>query len=190
VERKHLERVVVVGSSSSGKTTLARSLSLALGVSHIELDALHWGPEWTKAPVDEFRQRVEVAVTDEAWVCDGNYSTVRDLVWQRATTLIWLNYSFPLTFSRAVRRTLVRAITREELYGGNRESLTAVFDPEWIPWWVIRTFRKRRREYPELFRRPDLAHLEVLEFRRPAQTRSFLARTESTGPEGTPADER
>jgi adenylate kinase family enzyme len=169
-----LARVSVVGTSCAGKTTLARSLSRTLAVPHIELDVLHWGPNWTKCPPDEFRSRVEAAISTPSWVADGNYSAVRDLVWREATTLVWLNYDFSLVFPRAVYRTIRRTITREPLFAGNRESLRHIVDPEWIPWWVLRTFWRRRREYPLLLRRPELAHLQVLEFTRPAQAEQFL----------------
>lgn len=37
-------RVVIIGTSCSGKTTLAGTLAAALATPHIELDALHWLP--------------------------------------------------------------------------------------------------------------------------------------------------
>ena len=170
-----LARVVVVGTSGSGKTTLARSLSSALNVPHVELDALHWGPNWTPRPPHDFRTRVQEAIVSPAWVIDGNYSTVRALIWRRATTLVWLNYSFARVFSRAVSRTLRRVVTQEELYSGNRESLRYVIDPDWIPWWVLRSFWRRRREYSALLQESGFAHLQVLEFTQPRQTERFLA---------------
>ena len=105
-------RVVVVGTSCSGKTTFSRTLSQRLNVAHIELDALYWGPNWTARAPDEFRANVCQATEATAWVCDGNYSLVRDLVWERANTLIWLNYSFSNSLSRVTMRVKVRATAR------------------------------------------------------------------------------
>lgn len=174
MDPSRLARVVVVGTSCSGKTTLARSLSSALDVRHVELDALYWGPHWTPRPFDEFRCRVQEEIASPTWVLDGNYSRVRALVWQRATTLVWLNYSFARVYSRAVSRTLRRVLTREELYSGNRESLRQVLEPDWILWWILRSFWRRRREYPVLLREPGFAHLQVLELTTPGQTERFL----------------
>lgn len=95
-----MTRYVVVGTSGSGKTTLARQIALRLEIPHIELDALHWQPGWVGATPEAMRKRVETAIAAPAWVLDGNYSKVRDVVWQRATHLIWLDYSFPLVFWR------------------------------------------------------------------------------------------
>src|SRR5437879_13025455 len=83
------DRVSVVGSTGSGKTTFARDLARRLGVPHVELDALNWGPSWTMVPVDVFKERVARAVEGDAWVIDGNYGGrgARDLVWPRADSL-------------------------------------------------------------------------------------------------------
>src|SRR5436305_799712 len=46
------QRLVVVGTSGSGKTTLAREIARRRALPHVELDALHWGPNWTEPPVE------------------------------------------------------------------------------------------------------------------------------------------
>ena len=121
-----MERVVVVGTSCSGKTTLARRLSQVLGSPHVELDAIHWEPGWQERPVDEVRRMAGEAAAGERWVMDGNYSAVRDIVWGRATAVAWLNYPFRVVLWRCLCRTIRRAITREELFSGNREKLQEV----------------------------------------------------------------
>ncbi len=177
-----LGRVAIVGTSCAGKTTLVRSLGRIVNAPHTELDALYWGPDWTPVPTDEFRARVQAVVASPSWVIDGNYSVVRDLVWGNATTLIWLNYSVALVFLRAVWRTCRRIATQEPLFAGNRESF-AILDPEWIPWWVLRSFWRRRREYPLLLRRPSFAHLQVLEFTRPAHAAQWLSQVPPVDPD-------
>ena len=79
----NLRRVIVVGTSGSGKTTFARRLAEILDVPHFELDQLHWGPNWTPKDMAEFRQLTEAAVAGERWVIDGNYSKVQDIIWSR-----------------------------------------------------------------------------------------------------------
>ena len=68
------QRISVVGSTGTGKTTVAREISIRLTLPHIELDALYWGNNWTGVPDDVFRTRVTDAIRAERWVVDGNYS--------------------------------------------------------------------------------------------------------------------
>jgi adenylate kinase family enzyme len=171
-----MQRVAITGSTGSGKTTLASELARRLGVPHVELDALHWDPGWAVAPRELFRERADAALpSDGRWVVDGNYSPVRDISWGRADTLLWLDYPLPLVFWRLARRTLWRGIARVELYNGNRESLREhLFTRDSLFVWLLRTHRRRRREYPELLTRPEYAHLRVERFRRPAEARDWM----------------
>ena len=169
----NLTRVVVVGTSCSGKTTLARRLARILTTEHVELDSLYWGPEWTPRP--DFIQHVLAIAQQSRWVIDGNYSAVRDIIWRRSSAIVWLDYSFARVFSQALRRTARRIITRERLYAGNRETVrNALFDTDGIPWWVIRTHGKRRRDFPELFKCPEYGHAAVIQLDRPAAAEAFL----------------
>lgn len=170
------QRVVVIGTSCSGKTTFASQLADKLAIAHTELDVLHWLPDWQMRPIEEFRSLVAEVAEQDRWVIDGNYGKVRDIVWPRATHLIWLNYPFWTIFSRALRRTLRRVISREELFAGNRESLyRALFNPESIVWWVLRTYKRRRREYPQLFQMPQNTHLEIIELKDQIKADQFIA---------------
>lgn len=170
------QRIVVVGTSGSGKTTLARQIAQRLQIPHVELDALHWEPNWTEADTAHFRARVALAIAGERWALDGNYSKVRDLVWARATTVVWLDYSLPLVMWRIISRTLVRSLRREELWNGNRESFRQSFlSRDSVIVWSFTTYHRRRRQYPELFALPEHRHLTVVHHRSPKETARWLA---------------
>jgi len=178
-----LQRVVVVGNSCAGKTTYAGQLSRLLKVPHVELDAIHWLPGWVPRPREEFRALVGEAASEPAWVMDGNYGTVRDLLWPRATAAIWLNYPFPLVMSRALRRTVKRAFRGEALYAGNRETISiAFFSRDSILWWVVTSYGRRNREYRALFDGDSYPHLARIEFKNPRETARSRERLAS-GPE-------
>jgi adenylate kinase family enzyme len=171
-----MKRIVIVGSTGAGKSTLAQQLAAHMNAPHIELDALHWESNWTPAAPEVFRQRVSDAIAGESWTCSGNYSVVRERIWQRADTVVWLNYSFSVVASRLLRRTLGRVVSQEELWNGNRESLRMMLSRDSILLWLLRTYRSRRREYPALLARTEMRHLEVMCFRSPQQTSAWLSR--------------
>ena len=169
-------RVLVVGTSGSGKSRLAARLARALGGSHIELDEFQHGPDWTQRSVEELRERTAAAIAGrEVWVADGNYSDVRDLLWPRATTLVWLDYSRGVVMGRVVRRSVVRAVTRRELWNGNRSDWRRWGDPDHPIRWAWRTHAANRMKYEGLITRPEWSHLEVVRLRRPAEAEALLS---------------
>ncbi|HEX4715215.1 MAG TPA: hypothetical protein VH164_09840 [Ktedonobacteraceae bacterium] len=171
-----MRRIVVVGTSGSGKTTLARQLGAMLGIPAVELDALHWEPNWTPAALPVLRERADAALSGDGWAVDGNYSTLRDLTWERADTVVWLDYSLWVVMTRVVRRTFTRIFARVELWNGNRESLKgALFSKESILLWALQTHQKNRRMYSELTNQPEYAHLRIVRHRSPRATRKWLA---------------
>lgn len=168
-------RIAIVGNSGSGKTTLARELARRLGLKHVELDALYHEAGWTPATPEAFRERTASALDTGAWVADGNYGQVRDLVWGGADTLIWLDYPLPFILLRLTRRTFRRLSTREELWNGNREQWRNHFlSTDSLFLWAIKVHRRRRREYPQHLCRPEYAHLHVLRFRSSGETEAWL----------------
>ena len=170
------KRFAVIGTTGSGKTTLARELARRLGYPHIELDALHWEPNWTETPRDVFRARVDAALCGETWVVDGNYGKARDIVWSRADTIVWMDYSLPVIFWRLWWRTLKRIVTREELWGGNRENTrNAFFSRDSLFLWVLTSRPRHRRDYPLLLQKQEYAHLKLIRLRSPREADRWLA---------------
>ena len=179
--KSEMTRVVVIGTSCVGKTTFAQALARVLSFPHVELDALYWQPNWIPRPSEEFRALTAQALSQDRWVTDGNYAVVRDLIWSRATTVIWLNYGFPLVLWRALTRTVRRVLTQEELFSANRESLRlAFFSRDSILWWVLTTFHRRRKQYRVLFDRRTSPQLVYVELRNPSEAKHFLAGLETT----------
>jgi adenylate kinase family enzyme len=172
-----LTRVMVVGTSCSGKTVFARDLARRLNVGHIELDALYWLPGWVPRETSEFKALVAERARAGAWVADGNYGAVRALLWSRATTIIWLDYPFAVVFRRAIRRTLHRIVTGQKVCGDNRESMrVALFSRHSILLWVITTYRRRKRDYRLLFDGDDYRQAARIELTSPAAATAFLER--------------
>lgn len=168
-------RVVVIGSSCAGKSTFARQLATARGCGMIELDELFWSSDWQPKPLPDFLGLVQQAAAGEAWVAAGNYSQARAVLWPRATTVVWLNYSLPLVLWRGVRRTVRRAVRGEVLFHGNRESFRRSFlSTDSILWWILSTYHRRRRNFEALRDSGEYGHLQWLEARSPAAAEAIL----------------
>lgn len=169
------QRISVVGTSGSGKTTLAREISQCLAIPHIELDALHWEPNWTEAPINIFQKRVEQSLSTNSWVVDGNYSKIRHIIWSRADTVVWLDYPLPIIMGRLLQRTWRRVVMQEELWSGNRETWQKTFSRDSILLWAIKTYRRNRNKYPILLAQPEYIHLKVVHLHSPKATGTWLA---------------
>ena len=170
------KRIAIVGVTGSGKTTLAVRLAGRLCLPRVELDSLFWNTGWQAVEIEVFRQRVDAALAPQgAWVTDGNYRQVRDLVWGRADTLVWLDYVLPLVLFRLLRRTLGRMIRREELFNGNYETIrNTFFNRDSIILYLFKSYPRLRATYPALLAQPEYRHLAVVRLRNPRQAEEWI----------------
>ena len=169
-----MERIAIVGTTGSGKTTLARQIAERLGCHCCELDAINWQPNWEQLDDNRLVERVGVVVDKDRWIIEGNYPSVRPLIWERADTLVWLDYPFPIVFGRLLKRTIHRNVTREDLWSGNRESGRRTLSRESILLWCLKTYGMRRRQYSQCVADPGYSHLNVLRFRHPREVEDWL----------------
>ena len=172
-----MNRIVVVGSSCVGKTTFSKSLSRILNSKHIELDSLHWEPNWKESPTEIFRQRVQDALSQDRWVVDGNYSKVSDLIWPKADTVIWLDLPLPQILWRFVTRSFLRSLRNEELWNGNRENLrNSIFKRDSLLVWILSTHERRRNQYLKFLENPPYTGLRFHRLKSSREINDFLSR--------------
>jgi adenylate kinase family enzyme len=153
-----VDRVLVAGSTGSGKTTLAKALAARFGMPRFELDALRHGPGWVNRP--EFEADVRRFSAGDRWVTEDQYHTVLgDLLWQRADTVVWLDWPRRVVMTRVVRRSVARAVTRTELWNGNRESWRGWLSADHPVWWAWSQFERKRHTVLEYARKHPDVHL-------------------------------
>ncbi|HEY0435315.1 MAG TPA: hypothetical protein VGC92_01660 [Phenylobacterium sp.] len=174
-------RVLVMGSTGSGKSTFARELARRIGAPYVEQDALNWEAGWTNLSQEDparLRAKITEACAGDRWTCDGNYSAVRDLVLARATHLVWLDYERPVIMGRVIWRSFTRALSGRELWAGtgNREDFRRWLDKEHPIRWAWDTFKHRRQTYERLLEAPETAHLQRHRLRHPREAASLMAR--------------
>ena len=174
-------RIAIKGASGSGKTTLAAELGHRLALPHIELDALHHGPNWSEPSAEQFQAVVRAALEahPDGWVVDGNYERkLGALVTDAADTVVWLDPPLGVILHRLWIRTSQRIGGNVELWNGNRESWrSAIGGWDSLFVWAIRAFFRHRREWPERF----ASHRGFVHLRSTREVRRWLASTTTCG---------
>jgi adenylate kinase family enzyme len=173
-EMRNSRRIAVIGTCGTGKTALARELSSTLGIPHVELDEVHWSENWVEVSTEVFRADVIAQAAHESWIMDGNYGVVRDVIWNRADTIIWLDYSFLVMLQRLVIRTLIRMLCRTPVWHGNKETFERVISRDSIIWWGISTYSRRKKEYGQLWKSKELQETKLVRFTEPKQAADWL----------------
>ena len=166
-------KIAIVGVSCSGKSTLAAEMAQTIGARFIDLDELHWNPDWQASSEAVFKARLTSALDTESWVCAGNYSVVQGQIFAAADTLIWLDYPFHVVLYRALSRTVSRIYQRTPCCNGNYETISkSFFSRDSILLWVLKTYKRNQRKYHPIFNSSD-GHCK-LRLRHPRQARILL----------------
>jgi adenylate kinase family enzyme len=137
------QRIVILGPSNAGKSTLAVALAQKLRVEAFHLDQLRHVPntDWIMRDDIEFQQLHDEAVDGDCWIIEGNYSALWEPRLQRATGIILVNSSVTLRFVRYLKRTLISSHKRAGHLEGAKDSL------KWgmIDWILFRTRKSAAR---------------------------------------------
>lgn len=126
-----MKKILLVGSGGAGKSTLARRLGEALGIEVIHLDKLHWLPNWTSPPKDEWREVVRALIAKGEWIIDGNFNSTMEMRMAACDAVIYLDFPRHVCLYRALKRILrYYNKTRPDMGAGCRERL----DFEFLRW--------------------------------------------------------
>lgn len=174
-----MQRVVVVGSSGSGKTTVARELAGILDAPHLELDSVFHRDGFADEAHDEFLPILKEFTSGDRWVVDGNYTShgTGDVVWPRADTFVWLDPSRRIAMARVIRRTLRRILFREELWGGVREPFSNLYSLDPYKNIIVWTWTRHghvREKYATAMTDGSWDHATVHRLRSASEVEMFL----------------
>ena len=171
-------KINVIGTSGSGKSTVARAIARQLDLPYIEMDALFWLPHWGESSDEQLFAKLEQALQQPGWVLDGNYNRTQAIKWRDVDTIIWVDYSFARTLYQAIRRAIIRSWTQQELWPGThcRESFRkSFFSRDSIILWTLKTWRQNRRRYGALLADSRYQHLHFVHLTSPKQSQQFIA---------------
>ncbi|MCM3005850.1 DNA topology modulation protein [Priestia koreensis] len=169
-----MNRIVVIGSGGSGKSTFSRELGKLINIPVFHLDSLYWGPNWEKTPDNEWVETQKRYIRKEKWILDGNFSSTLEMRMKVADTIIFLDLSKYICVFRAFKRSI-------KYYGKTRSDMGnecyEKFDMNFLKWiW----------EFPQNGRLKILNHLNTLNskektvilLKSPKEVRKFLSSLE------------
>ena len=126
-----VQRVLVVGGPGSGKTTLARTLAVALGLPHLDLDRVAYAPpaerpdapfwQWVRVHTDQRREQAASLAETDGWVADGLYAGWTAPLRDTADVILWLDLPARITAWRVLKRAI-----EHRRRGGNDWDLRSV----------------------------------------------------------------
>lgn len=165
-----MKRILIIGNSGGGKSTLARRLGDKLGLPVIHLDVLFWKPDWVESNDDVFRIAVAEALKVPAWVCDGDFGSSIELRAPLADTIVWIDQPRLLCLFRAVWRVVkYRQGHRPDMAQGCRET----FDIQFYSY--IWNWNRTRRPRLEAALATHGAHATLVRLRNDREIAALLA---------------
>jgi adenylate kinase family enzyme len=141
-----MQRILVIGSGGSGKSTVSKEIASRLGLPLVHLDALYWHPGWRATENDVWDRVVRELIDAPRWVMDGNYGRTLEVRLERCDIVVFLDLPRLTCLWRALKRRLAfLGRSRPDMAPGCPERLTW----EFLHW--IWTYPSRRR--PGILRR-------------------------------------
>ena len=165
-------RILLIGVTGSGKTTVARALEARHGIPAIDVDALAWQPGWVKTPDEELAAAAAQVAATDAWVMDSAWSAIRPVVLPRTELVVALDLPRRVSLARLLRRTTTRLVTKEPVCGDNVESLRLVLSRDLIIAWHFRSSAEQRKQL--IAWEADPALPPVLRLRSPREVQEWL----------------
>jgi adenylate kinase family enzyme len=176
-------RIVVVGTSGSGKSHVAQRLAQIRRIPYVCNDAILWRPNWTPNPRPLRFIEFDVATRPDGWTFDGNLGSLKDrediMILTRADTLVWLDLPRLEVMRQLLIRTIRRSWRGESLWHGNQESWRLSFaSRDSVLVWSWQSFPTRKRQYTAIFNDNRWSHLRRIRLRSRAAIDRWLASVE------------
>jgi adenylate kinase family enzyme len=149
-------RIIIMGPTNAGKSTLAVVISEKLNIPAVHLDRLRHLPNtnWQPRPDAEFATLHDQAILEPAWIMDGNYSVLAPQRLERATAILVVNENLITRYRRYFKRSLFQSNRAGALEGGQ----------DGVNWNMLGWLWKSRNaasKYQAIARQTNLPHVFV-----------------------------
>ena len=163
-------KIAVVGASGCGKTFVAKQLAQRHDLEHIEMDSMAFESNWTLRPIEDFKGDLveRFGQASSGWVTDGNWTSLGGIQLRLAEKIIWLDLPRHTVMRQLIPRTLLRVVTRKQLWGGNREPFSNLysFNPaKNVILWSWKEFEPLRQRYQRCVSDGSWSHATVVHLR-------------------------
>lgn len=172
-----MNRINVIGTSGSGKSTVAKKIAKKLSIPYVEMDRIFWGPNWSCPSDEEFFTNLKNEISSDKWVLDGNYTRTIPIKWKKAQLIVWVDLPFKNTLYQAVTRAYKRAKSKDEIWPGtgNRESFRkSFFSRDSIILWSIKNYKKVKIKYELCMKDEQYSHVEFVRLRSHQEINDFI----------------
>jgi len=140
-----MKKIVIIGVSGCGKTTLGKKLSKDLGIKLYDLDEFYWLENWVKRDKQEFVKLIKQAANEDSWIICGNASKYRHYFWPQADLIIWLDLPLYTLIYRGIKRGIKQYFTKEKICNGNTQNLKQLC--YLVFYWILKSYPKRKKDY-------------------------------------------
>ena len=165
----YMERILIIGCSCAGKSTLARTLDKKLHLPVTHLDQLWWKEGWENVSQEEFNEKLQAVLDGDRWIIDGNYGRTMEMRLQKCDTVIYLEFSrWACLWGLLQRLTQSYGRVRPDMSAGCPER----FDWEFVK-WIWNYNRDNRVKNSTYLAKTRQAEKIILKNRR--EVRNFLA---------------
>ncbi len=173
IDWKNFNRILLIGSPGTGKSTAAKFLGEKLNLEVIHLDKYFWKPDWEMRSRYEFDEIVSELIMKDKWIIDGNYSRTLKVRAKRADLIIFFDFPSYFCVYRILKRSFKTKLgfeKRTDMADGCDEKW---FDLEFVKFvWNFRkmTVPKNHQTLKELNFKKDRIFL----FRKKREANEFL----------------
>ena len=165
-----MKRIAVIGSPGAGKTTFAKKLSSILSLPLYHLDFFYHDNKFAYYEDKQaWRAKVEELADKPNWIIDGNYMSTFDIRFDKADTIIFLDFSRTV----ALRRAIARRIT---LHNKARDDMPSNWKEKLSPGLIKFIWSYNKVERPKVHKLLNgfMAEKNILILESPERARLFL----------------